>query len=132
MRPRTNHSPAMLREDGRLPAISFAVLRELRSPVIRVRSRLRPVFGATMPPAAVDEEDDSPAREYHVRTDRTLAGDANGEVGAIPQTTSVEGPTDRQLRLRVGSPIRLHDARPESGTWRVRGRHDLAPDAMRA
>ena len=132
MRPRTNHGPAMLLEDRRLTPIPVAVLREFGSPVLRVRGGLRPVFGAAMPPTAVDEQGDSPASENHVRPDRPFAGNTYREVFAKPQASGVEGPTDRQLWSGVRTPIRLHDARSESRIWRVRGHRDLTPDAMRA
>ena len=89
MLPDAHHRPAGGDERVVDPNVPLLVAAELRRPVAIVRPRLRPVIGAHMPEAAIDEQRHPLAEEGDVDPDSD-AGDVDEVVLPEPQPPGVE------------------------------------------
>ena len=100
-----NPPPLGLGHGGRL-RVALTILRQLRLPVVGVRDRDRPVLGAPVPEAPVDENGQAPPGEDDVRPAPLIA--PRREIDAVPVAARVQKPADRHLGLGVPAPVRPH------------------------
>lgn len=109
--PKPHNLPTSIAKRGRSSRIAVHCAPELRSPVPVVNGGLPAMFWANMPKATVDEDRDFSCGEDNVGPDLQVAK-VEPEVLAIAVAKAVEGAAQRNLRLGVGSPDRLHVSRP--------------------
>lgn len=69
MLPHAHDGPSCGLEGSRLALIAIAVDGELGRPIAGVGAWTRAVLGASVPEAAIDEDEDRPAREDHIGPD---------------------------------------------------------------
>ena len=100
-----NPPPLGLGHGGRL-RVALTILHQLRLPVVGVRDRDRPVLGAPVPEAPVDENGQAPPGEDDVRPAPLIA--PRREIDAVPVAARVQEPADRHLGLGVPAPVRPH------------------------
>lgn len=87
--PNAKYDPPRAFKSRRLSLISVAVPPDLCLPELPVGGGHLPVFGATVPKAAVDEDSDATTREQDVGTD-TDAADIHTEVFPKSKAGAVE------------------------------------------
>lgn len=117
--PDSNHYPAVLFEDRGMTMVPLDVLGDLRLPIRAIRCRKRAVLGTAMPEATVDEYSHLSTREDEVGSNTPALAWFDREVDPIPETRSVGGFANRQLRPSIPTAVRPHDL--ASGFW------DIAP-----
>ena len=105
--PEPQYRPARVAQLGVVSLIPRAVPLQLRHPPHSVGPWPGAVCGTPMPEAAVDEHRQPETREKHVHaTGDTLWPSVLEE----PETASVKGRPQPQLRCRIAAPVPLHRA----------------------
>lgn len=107
MLPGSEHSPARVRESVIDGTIARDVARELRPPIVGIRSGLIAVNGAGMPEAAIDENGQSRSRERDVSTRNAICC-PDWKILAETQAPPVKLRAQCSLWPRVSSRVAAH------------------------
>lgn len=106
MLPDPEHPPPLLRGHPIGFLVPLLVPLELRYPVVRVSGRDRPMLGAAMPEATVDEDRQTGADEDDVRSASLVR--PRREVDTVAKPIREQDPSHGQLRAGVLAPVRPH------------------------
>lgn len=108
MLPNPNGRPSSRRECLVNFSVPLDVPSELGPPVALVSFRLIAVIRATVPVAAIEQNQHAPPWEGDVGPERSSAIEINCVVAAEPQPGSVEGRPQGNLRLGITFAVSLH------------------------
>lgn len=127
MFPSSDDEPTHRRELGVGVSVASDVLVELRTPVRRVRGRVRAVIGTPMPEATVDVQRHTGAREHRIGLSPPAAAKPDRVAFDESPATPVQDRPYRRLRRAVSPPVCPHDRgrrrRTRLRPVRIRGFH---------
>lgn len=106
MLPNPDHEPPRLSQREIDFCIATLVGSELWQPIVAVGFGFRPMFGATMPEASVDEDGDFRWPEHHVGCSTHFREGPRGD--AVSQAFTMDKGTDPEFRVGVATAIADH------------------------
>jgi len=106
MLPNPDHEPTCFSQREIDLCITSLVCSELGQPIVAVGFGFRPMFGATMPEAAVDEYGDLRWPEHYVGRSANFREGSRRD--AVSQAFTVDKGTDPEFRIGVATAIADH------------------------
>jgi hypothetical protein len=106
MLPNPDHEPPRFPQSEIDFRIASLVCSELGQPIVAVGFGFRPVFGATMPEASVDEDGDFRWPEHHVGSSADFRERSRRD--AVSQAFTVDKGADPEFRMGVATAIADH------------------------
>lgn len=112
--PEAKNNPPRLLKRNRLALVSLSVLLNLRQPIVRVGLWYSLVLGAAMPEAPVNKYCEPSSGECNIRPSLDLF-QPDQKVNPKPKASSVEQPSNLDLRQRIAAAISTHIGAPRCG-----------------